>query len=169
MPWFNVTPIEVSQTCQAMGGFICDQAEWETACEAQVSCTYGYGPRANCSLASAPPARVCNLHAYDFDGNAANGIQDGLLPTHSNLLADCYSDWTALLSNVDPANKLYDITGNLREITRRDSDTYTLMGGAFNTHTESGATCTFDFFAVSEGFQLFDTGFRCCFDADPRL
>ena len=74
--------------------------------------------------------------------------------------------------------------GNLREITWNRSTSgsnncnpesnadgnclFTLMGGAFNTQTESGATCDFTFYTVDNQFKLFDAGFRCCFDSDPR-
>ena len=64
---------------------------------------------------------------------------------------------------------LYDITGNVREITRFNSTVYRLMGGAFNTQAESGGRCDFEFYSVSQDFKLYDTGFRCCFDSDPRL
>ena len=43
------------------------------------------------------------------------------------------------------------------------------MGGAFNTQDETGAACNFTFYNVDQSFQLFDTGFRCCFSADPTL
>jgi hypothetical protein len=48
-----------------------------------------------------------------------------------------------------------------------DGSSYRLMGGGFNS-TESGATCGFSSYSVSPSYQLYDTGFRCCFDADPR-
>jgi hypothetical protein len=44
---------------------------------------------------------------------------------------------------------------------------YPLVGGSYTTDSDAGATCTFEFYKVDGGFQLFDTGFRCCFDADP--
>ncbi len=44
---------------------------------------------------------------------------------------------------------------------------YPLLGGAFPTIDEGGATCDFDFFKVRSDFKLFDTGFRCCFDENP--
>ena len=46
--------------------------------------------------------------------------------------------------------------------------TYPLLGGSYRTAAEGGARCDYDFFKVSRDFRLFDTGFRCCFDTDPR-
>ena len=41
------------------------------------------------------------------------------------------------------------------------------MGGAFNTQDELGAACGFSFYTVDATFQLYDVGFRCCFDTTP--
>ncbi|MBN1607110.1 MAG: hypothetical protein JW940_10790 [Polyangiaceae bacterium] len=46
--------------------------------------------------------------------------------------------------------------------------TYPLLGGSYQTDSEDGATCDYSFFKVGYGFRLYDTGFRCCFDTDPR-
>ena len=53
-----------------------------------------------------------------------------------------------------------------REVTKNGA-LYTLMGGAFNTQSEDGASCDFTFFSVDQAFKLFDMGFRCCFDVNP--
>ncbi len=44
---------------------------------------------------------------------------------------------------------------------------YPLMGGSFVAGVEAGAACTFDFYKVDSTYKLYDTGFRCCFDAKP--
>ncbi|MEZ4296188.1 MAG: MopE-related protein [Polyangiaceae bacterium] len=172
IPWFNVTPQEVEQTCAQMGGSICSVAQFQTACTPNAACIYGYNPRGGggsaCATVSqpAPGTKYCNLGlSYDFNPNLA-GDQDGLLPTASSLLQNCWSDWSNLQGNVAATNKLYDLTGNLREITK-EGTTYKTMGGAFNTDSESGAACGFTFYAVSQSFKFFDTGFRCCFTSDP--
>ena len=92
---------------------------------------------------------------------------DGLLVTGSGALTNCYADWSALLGNVN--TKIFDITGNLREITKSAANTYPLMGGAFDTQDENGAACGFTFYTVDNTFKFFDTGFRCCFSQDPTL
>jgi len=172
IPWFNVTPREATQTCTAMGGAICTTAQWQTACKPNASCIYGYNPRGGagsaCATTSVAGTKFCNLGpTYDFNSGVA-GDQDGLLPTASANLQNCWADWSALLGNVATNNKLYDLTGNLREIVSEGAN-YKLMGGAFDQESEAGSACTFTFYTVDQNYQFFDTGFRCCFTSDPTL
>jgi hypothetical protein len=171
VPWFNVTPIEVEQTCTALGGSMCSAAAFTVACQATQPCTWGYNPRGTaCTSVYAAGTKFCNLGpSFDFDQNAATGDQDGLLPTGSSLLSNCWADWSNLQGNTPATNRIYDITGNLREIVFNDTSDYRLMGGAFNSGAETGATCTFNFYSATSNFRFPDTGFRCCFGADPTL
>jgi hypothetical protein len=165
IPWFNVTPAEAEETCTAMGGSVCSTPNWEAACtDGAAACVYGYGAtcKNTANYASGP---FCNLGPFDFDGVAGAPNSDGVLMTKSPLLNQCYANYGATPATTG----LFDITGNLREITKRGSEDYPLMGGAFSTDAESGATCTFDFYSVPSTFKLFDTGFRCCFSKDPTL
>jgi hypothetical protein len=246
IPWYNVTPIEAEQNCNGMGGHICTNAEWQGACVTNppgaTTCKWGYAPNGTaCTTAlggtlatpaAAYPvpfptagARFCNLGpTYDFVPATA-GDQDGLLVTASTSLKNCFADWTALQGNNANTGKIFDLTGNLREITKTCNgdgitcsaasqccsakcvngtcgckgaaatcataadcctgactggkcasgvagtalSSYPLMGGAYDTPDESGATCTFSFYSVDQNFQLYDLGFRCCFSADPTL
>jgi len=180
IPWFNVTPTEAEQTCQAMGGSLCSIENWQAACQATSTCTYGYAPRNNngggtaCTTV-ATASKFCNLGlTFDFNTNVA-GDQDGLLATPDPQLApsplmNCFADWSNLQGNTALNNKIYDITGNLREITRKPTaNQYGVMGGAFNTQSQSGAACNFTFYTVNQTFKFYDAGFRCCFSADPTL
>jgi len=168
IPWFNVTPDEVEQTCSNMGGVICSTAEWQTGCADNAACTWDYNPRgAACTSTFVAASKFCNLGpSYDFDSVTA-GDQDGLLPTMSPLLKNCWGDWSGLNGNTVAHDKLFDMTGNLREIVKQANGQYKLMGGAFNTASVNGATCGFTFYSVATQFKFFDTGFRCCFDFDP--
>jgi hypothetical protein len=176
IPWFDVSGPEVEDVCAAAGGHICDPTEWRTACHAKSqTCVWGYGPSgAACTsgfLAKPPnnPGKFCNLaNSYDFNPLAL-GDQDGVLPTGSPLLSQCFADWTGVLGNQAPNDKVYDITGNLREITRIAGGVYNLLGGAFDSQDETGASCDFTFYSVDGAFKFYDTGFRCCFSADPTL
>ena len=169
IPWFNVTPLEAEQTCTAMGGAVCSTAQWQTACQATLPCTWGYNPRtaAACNAAYTG-TKFCNL-GPSFDFSATAGDQDGLLPTASGSLQQCWADWSNLQGNTAATNKIFDITGNLREVVKQANNDYRLMGGAFNTGSDLGATCGFTFYSVTQDFKFFDTGFRCCFTADPTL
>ena len=165
LPWFNVTPIEVEQTCDAIGGFICDLSEWQVGCGANANCDWGYNPSGGACSTPSTGSKFCNLEPYDFNSMVV-GNQDGLLATGSPNLANCWADWSGLFGNTEP--EIFDITGNLREITKNGSNVYPLVGGAYSSN-DYGATCDFDFYVVDETFKLLDTGFRCCFDSDPRL
>jgi hypothetical protein len=166
LPWFNVTPVEAEQTCDALGGHLCTLEEWQSACSAEVGCDYGYTPRGGACTSLATTSKYCNLLEYDFTKSIA-GDQNGLLPSGSSLLASCASDFTNLYGNVSPLVR--DLTGNLREIVKDEVTLgHRLMGGGFGT-SEGGATCGFSFYSVAPSYQLYDTGFRCCFDVDPRL
>ena len=171
IPWFNVTPQEVEQVCTQMGGAMCTVAQFQTACRPNSACTYGYNPRGAAGSACATGytgTKFCNL-AQSFDFNSGvGGDQDGLLPTASNLLQNCWADWSGLQSNTVATNRLFDLTGNLRELTKDGAD-YKTMGGAFNTESEAGAACGFTFYSVAQDFKFYDTGFRCCFTSDPTL
>ena len=177
IPWINVTPREVEQTCSAMGGFICSTAQWKDGCRITPGtgndCSYGYNTYGTPCRTSFTTTKYCNLGiSFDFDPVVA-GIQSALLPTASALLQNCFAPWgTNGAWDSGPfagrAN-LFDFTGNVREITRNAAGDYRLMGGAFTTQSESGATCNFDFYAVNDAFKFQDTGFRCCFSSNPTL
>jgi hypothetical protein len=164
IPWFNVTPAEVEQTCQAMGGSICSTANWQRGCRSTANnCAFGYGASCNTSPANYATGPFCNLGSYDFDGATTTANTDGLLATKSSALNRCWAPFGG-----DPPNtSVFDVTGNLREITKAASNDYPLMGGAFNTEAEDGARCDFDFYSVPQTFRFFDTGFRCCFTSNP--
>jgi hypothetical protein len=175
IPWINVTPTEVEQTCNAMGGFICSTANWKESCRITQGtgpdCSYGYAPYGlDCRETATPGQEACNLAYFDVNSTLA-GVQNALLPTASGLLLDCFAAWgsngswdgTPLTGRAN----LFDITGNIREITRNGTNDYRLMGGAFTTQAESGATCNFDFYSVPATFKFEDTGFRCCFSSNP--
>ncbi len=174
IPWFNVTPNEVEQTCAAAGGTICTSTQWQAACQVNGggetnNCTYGYNPNGAACTSGFAAGKFCNLGpSFDFSAATA-GDQDGLLPTASASLQNCWADWAGLQGNGVTNNKLFDVTGNLREIVKVSNTDYRLMGGAFNSASEAGATCTFAFYSVTSTFKYFDTGFRCCFAQDPTL
>jgi MYXO-CTERM domain-containing protein len=163
LPWFNVTPVEAEQSCDAIGGRVCTLAEWKVGCGAGVSCTWGYSPVGTACKSTMNAGKFCNSSEYDFSATLL-GDQNGLLPGGSPALLACAADWNGAF--VNPTPLVYDLTGNLREIVS-DASGYRLMGGGFTT-SEGGSTCGFDFYSVSSTYQLYDTGFRCCFDVDPR-
>ncbi len=181
IPWFNATGPEAQQACIARGGFLCQQTDFVAACHAETACKWGYaGGAAACTSKALPnppnnPGKFCNLaETYDYN-SAVAGNQDGLLPTayfanpalmNVPFLSGCFADWTGKNGNPAGSDKLYDITGNLRELTVNGAQ-FTLMGGAFTSASEDGSTCDFSFYNVDGLFKFFDTGFRCCFNQNP--
>ncbi len=171
LPWYGVTPAEVDQTCAALGGHTCSTAEWQTGCMAKsATCTWGYSPSGSaCTIGFVGGSKFCNLAvSYDFDATLI-GMQSGLLPTASPLLTSCSADWTGVLGNASGADRLFDVTGNLREVTSIGSNRYALMGGAFDSWDEGSAACSFTYDVVDATWTSADTGFRCCFSTDPGL
>lgn len=172
LPWSNVAPAEVIDTCAAAGGTICSVAQWQIAARAKAgSCLWGYSPDgAACTTGALPnppnsPGKYCNLvSTFDFD-TAASGTQEKLLPTNSTRLSQCAADWSATLGNTGAAAALSDITGNLREIVHVAPGQYAALGGSYPTQSENSARADFTAFAASRA--LYDTGFRCCFTSNP--
>jgi hypothetical protein len=123
IPWFNVTPIEVEQTCVAMGGKVCEaKTNWTPACQATTSCTWGYSPRGAACTSTFTASKYCNLGpSFDFDPNTT-GDQDGLLPAGFLLPNACSADWAGLQSNQAGFAQIADMTGNLREVSRCQRD-----------------------------------------------
>ncbi|MBK7864056.1 MAG: hypothetical protein IPJ65_36740 [Archangiaceae bacterium] len=172
-PWTGVTGLEAEQTCAAQGGHICTPTEWQTGCAAKLapttSCTWGYGPAgAACTSGFIAGTKYCNLGmSYDADP-VRPGIQGSVLPTASGNLKGCYADWSGVLGNVaGVTDHVFDMTGNVRELTKAATNQYVLMGGSYLTASEGGASCNNTFYNVDQAFSFSDTGFRCCFSADP--
>lgn len=166
MPWSGVTPIEVEQTCKAMGGRICTLDEYENACNSTQRCDWGYSPSGTACQTSFTNSKYCNLSAsYDFDPKT-DGDQYGLLSTAAADLNNCWTDWSGEFKGND---QLFDLTGNLREVVKAGANVYPLMGGSYLTEVEVGAGCDFSFMVGEGDYLNRDAGFRCCFDQDPGL
>jgi hypothetical protein len=135
IPWTDITPREAVQACGSVGGRLCTLAEWRRTCQVNNNdgagpsspdtdnnCTYGFSPpgtAASAACKQAPTftpnsARLCNLGGYDFSPAIA-GDQDGVLPTASGELNNCFANWSGL--NGVANQRAFDITGNVREIS----------------------------------------------------
>jgi hypothetical protein len=169
-PWRGVTPREVEQVCTALGGFVCTTTNEVTACNPIASCQWGYAPRTGsgppCATA-ATATKFCNLGP--LDSGAGAGDQDAVLATASGSLANCWADWSVLQGNTAATDKVFDLTGNLREITKSGANTYPLIGGSFLTDDENAGVCEVGLWVVDQDHASRETGFRCCFSSDPTL
>ena len=163
LPWTNVKGPEAEQACTAIGGALCTVAQWQQACQATASCTWGYSTRgAQCTTASTA-SKYCNL-GPTYDGPT---YPDALLEAGSVSLANCWADWSSLQGNTTANDKVYDITGNARELVKVASNVYALAGGSFVNDSERGATCGNVTWQVDQNYEYGDVGFRCCFTSDP--
>jgi hypothetical protein len=168
-PWRGVTPREVEQVCTALGGFVCSTANAVTACNPS-ACTWGYAPRGAATCATpANASKFCNL-GDTFDSSlGAAGDQDAVLVTGSGALQSCWADWSGLQGNTAATNRILDLTGNLREITKTATNVYTLIGGSFLSDDEDAGICDIGYWLVDQDHLSRETGFRCCFNQDPTL
>lgn len=168
LPWHSVSGNEASQACTAMGGHVCTLAEWQTACRtaATTPCTWGYKSLCTNEHSS---SKFCNLgFNYDTD-TSVPGNQDALLPTGSSLLMECSANFTGVYGNTAATAQVFDITGNLAELSLSATDTYAQMGGHYQTGAEAAASCEATSITGSGTYKSGLLGFRCCFTNDPTL
>jgi len=155
-PWTNVTYPEAQAACATVGGQLCTEEEWQRACQttAATPCQWSYG-----SACGAYDPSACNGNDYDFDPMTTPEDEDGVLPTAS--LPLCFADWGT------PADRIFDLSGNVKEWTEaRSAGVNPLRGGAHN-NTAGGIACPFDFVVGDDDFQFDNVGFRCCRDTAP--
>ncbi len=162
-PWFNVTGAEAEQVCTNIGGRLCSEADWQLACEAKTSaCNWGYAPAGvACTTPAVAGSKFCNLSP------AVAGGSSNVTATPAALANECAADWSGAFTQT--TDQIFDITGNLRELTKIATHSYAVLGGGFTNDSEDAASCAFTFYSVDQTFAARDTGFRCCFDADPTL
>ena len=153
LPWTNITQPQAEAQCALIGATLCSEAQWQTSCEASVgNCDWSYA-----SACTSYNANTCNGNDYDFDLGTA-GDQDGLLATGA--LTSCYANWGG-------SDRIYDLSGNVKEWTvQRSAGVNPLRGGSFN-NTAYGISCEFDFVVADDTFQFQNVGFRCCRTSAP--
>jgi subtilisin-like proprotein convertase family protein len=161
MPWTNVTHGQAQAACEAIGGRLCIEAEWEQACMYYNSdddfCGWSYAhPGTNCQSYDGD---VCN--GNDWDSNdATTEDDDAIYPTGS--FPECNRQYGG-------GGLVHDLSGNVKEWTwPRDNQpgVNPLRGGAMN-NTEVGISCGFDWTLADDSFLFFNAGFRCCFGDPP--
>ncbi len=151
LPWTNVTHAQAEAACEAVGGRLCSEVEWQEACESSTN-TCDWSHELMCT--SYQPA-VCNGDDYDTDPFTP-GDQDGSVPSGSR--AQCLSSWGGVGSQV------FDMSGNVEEWTQaRQTGVNPLRGGASND-ISGGTRCDFNFVVAGDTISLPTVGFRCCRD-----
>ena len=125
-------------------------------CCSGLTCTSGY-----CSTSASTTCRAtgiaCTATTQCCDGAACTGGYCGA----------CRALGAGCSANADCCNGSC-AGGACGGLAGTPGEVFALMGGSYGTADEAGATCSFSFYSVDPLFQLYDAGFRCCFDADPR-
>ena len=148
--------------CTKNGKRLCTEDEWDTACEGPNQSTYPYG--------DTHIAGQCN------DDKTWKVVDEAALATWPAQAAQNEVEklWQGSLSGADPGcvsgYGVYDMTGNVEEWVVRtkphvNSYPHVLKGcywaGCFGG---SKPTCASTNPAHADGFEFYETGFRCCAD-----
>ncbi|MDX9722009.1 MAG: SUMF1/EgtB/PvdO family nonheme iron enzyme [Myxococcota bacterium] len=140
LPWAQVTHEMAKQACEAVGKRLCTEEEWRAAC-GSLGANYAYPYAANYD------ASRCN--GDDGSGNTS------LAPTAS--FDTCLS-----------LQKVFDLSGNVREWTSDGDAGPALMGGGFGSG-KFDLSCEVPF-RPTEGVNYepgTGDGFRCCRSSAP--
>jgi hypothetical protein len=150
-PWINVTYPEALAACTAAGARLCTEAEWQAACQVSTTSPCTWSENTACTVYR---PGVCNDLARDSDPTL-QGIQTQVQPTGS--LPACYSDWGGV-------NRVYDLSGNVKEWTQARSPGINPLRGGAASNPKGGTTCTSNFTVADDTFLFTNVGFRCCKD-----
>jgi hypothetical protein len=144
--------------CAKRGKRLCDEREWETACEGPEHRALAYGWSVNVRRCNSNKAwKQVNFHAFGGDLDTALAESKRLWQgSQSGRYASCVSSFG-----------IFDMMGNVEEwVTSRETRTFpgSLMGG-FWAKPWTGCRGTND--AHEPTFAFYETGFRCCKDPEP--
>lgn len=138
-PSNNVSYAEAKSACASRGARLCDQSEWQFACEGEEMRPYPYGFTRD--------STACNIDHFEL-GKPGQGLHD--LRTASN--ASCVSPFG-----------VRDLAGNLEEWVTRDAGSggkATLLKGSWWMPGRS--TCRATNAGHDEVYHGKETGYRCC-------
>lgn len=163
LPWQGVD-LEIARAgCNAAGKRLCRLDEWIDSCGGPEGWAYSYGDHydpaicngidtyCRCESASCAPVAACPYpHCYDIsspEGGGPCGADFQVLPTGS--LSGCHNSYG-----------VFDITGNVWELTDSNDGLLHFRGGAYNcTDSEALHRCDHDGIWGPSA-----RGFRCCKD-----
>lgn len=143
------------KACSVSGKRLCRNSEWTATCQGPDSQIYSWGDSFDRNICN-------NVDTFCDEHCEENGISDENCIT----IPDCGYDYycfkivpTGSFENCQNYNGIYDISGNVWEITDT-GDGYSVKGGAFNcADAQERLKCTY-----SAGWTKLYAGFRCCKD-----
>lgn len=160
LPWM-VNPMTeehfttFKKACEAADKRLCRNDEWTSTCQGPDELIYSWG--------NSYDVEICNnVDTYCDDHCSENDIPE----TECNTFPGCGYDYycfkvvpTGFFNNCKNYNDIFDINGNVWEITDNGSG-YSVKGGAFNcASAQERLKCTY-----SAGWTKLYAGFRCCKD-----
>lgn len=153
-PIVMITYYEAESLCKNQGKDLCDEEQWEFACEGEESVPLGYGYTRD------PSVCVIDRGWIAFHANA-------LFPRDTKVAgAEIARLWKGEASGSMPNCKspfgVYDMTGNVDEIvraTRPSKYKLALHGGAW---TNVRNRCRAATRSHDEGFACYQASYRCC-------
>lgn len=160
LPWM-VNPMTnahyetFKKACEAVGKRLCRTDEWTSTCQGPDNLAYSWG--------NSYDREICNnVDTYCDDHCIENDIPEGECITIPGCGYDYYCFKvvpTGHFENCKNYNDIFDINGNVWEITDNGSG-YSVKGGAFNcASAEQRLKCTYN-----AGWSALYAGFRCCKD-----
>jgi Cys-rich repeat protein len=157
-PWYPVDLATASQACLDAQKRLCTVQEWVPACRGEQNTDYTYGNDFDPVICNSidtycfcEPGSVCEdqdpcpfPHCWDICQAHVHVMPTGSFP-------DCVNSWG-----------VYDINGNVWELTTADDGLLHFHGGAYNClDSETLHRCDYD---ASAGVSA--KGFRCCSDGE---
>jgi formylglycine-generating enzyme required for sulfatase activity len=122
LPWTHVNYAQATAACQAAGGRLCTEAEWQLSCEAAQPPDAGASAWSQSSSPQTYLPGVCNDANASTSGPWQTGTSDGGV--------DCFAD-------LGGAGRIYDLSGNVAEWTATPHDV-----GLSGTNATLGASGT---------------------------
>jgi formylglycine-generating enzyme required for sulfatase activity len=148
---------DAQKTCKSIGKRVCKSMEWTLACEgpSRLPFPYGYIRSARaCSIDKKSPMQDENKLYWPATQAAELARLDQREPSGARQL--CRSDYG-----------VFDLTGSVDEWTVNESGwpyKGALKGGNWGEYRNACRPATL---GHDEGFHYYQTGFRCCKDAEP--
>lgn len=110
-------------------------------------CEWSYGASCNTYAGG-----TCNGLDRDSDPGTA-GDQNG--PTSTGQLTSCFANWGG-------SNRVYDLSGNVKEWTASRTPGVNPQRGGSYTSGADGISCDYSFTVANDTFFFPNVGFRCC-------
>jgi hypothetical protein len=146
LPWTNISYADAQAACVAAGARLCTRAEWFGACACGGTGPDDYEWSEGGSCTATATTSSCN---FDSD---ANGMSNPI--------------WATGSVNTCNVGGVYDLNGNVKELTYLQDGQIMVRGGAYNNFAK-GSACGFEGSFWPQDAPFGNVGFRCCTGPEP--